>query len=71
MKILFWIGLVALIAGAASVVVPIPRERGNSVAVGGLSISVQTRQSEKLPPVLTAMLILAGAAFMVAGRQKP
>jgi hypothetical protein len=69
MKILFWIGLVALIAGAASLVVPIPREQGNSVAVGWLSVRVETRQWEKLPPVLTAMLILAGAAFMVAGRQ--
>jgi hypothetical protein len=40
MKILFWIGLVVLILGLVSLVVPIPRSEREGFTVGGVSLGV-------------------------------
>jgi hypothetical protein len=69
MKPLFWIGLVVLLLGVVSLVVPIPRNQRDGVKVGGLSIGVETRHDEKVPPIISAVLILGGAGLMIAGRR--
>ena len=43
MKALFWIGLVVLILGLASLVVPIPQREREGISVGGVSLGVETR----------------------------
>ena len=68
MKPLFWAGLVLLMLGLAGLVIPIPRNQRDGVKVGGLSIGVETRHDEKAPPALSAVMILAGAGLMIAGR---
>ena len=68
MKALFWVGLVVLILGVASLVVPIPRRERGGVQVGGVSIGVETRQEEKVSPIVTAVLVLSGAGMMIAGK---
>ena len=68
MKPLFWAGLVLLMLGLAGLVIPIPRNQRDGVKVGGLSIGVETRHDEKAPPALIAVMILAGAGLMIAGR---
>ena len=70
MKGFMWIGLVVLILGIASLVVPIPRNQRDGVKVGGLSIGVETKHDEKVPPLVSAMLILGGAGLMIAGKVK-
>jgi hypothetical protein len=70
MKPLFWVGLVLLILGVATLLIPIPRSQRDGVKVGGLSIGVETRHDEKAPPVVSAVMILAGAGLMIAGRSK-
>jgi hypothetical protein len=70
MKVLFWIGLVLLILGVVSLVVPIPRNQRNGVNVGGVSIGIETRHDEKVPPVVSAVMILGGAGLMIAGKRK-
>ena len=70
MKPLFWVGLVLLILGVATLLIPIPRSQRDGVKVGGLSIGVETRHDEKAPPVVSAVMILAGAGLMIAGRPK-
>jgi hypothetical protein len=70
MKILFRFGLVLVILGAASVVVPIPRNQREGIKVGSVSIGVETRHDEKAPPLVSAAIILAGAGLMVAGKRK-
>jgi hypothetical protein len=70
MKVLFWIGLVLLILGVISLVVPIPRNQRNGVNVGGVSIGIETRHDEKVPPVVSAVMILGGAGLMIAGKRK-
>ncbi len=68
MKALFWIGLVVLVLGVVSLVVPIPRSERNTVKVGGMSMGVETRSEEKLSPVVSAVMILSGAGMMIAGK---
>jgi hypothetical protein len=68
MKALFFIGLVVLILGIASLVVPIPRSEKEGVTVGGVSLGVETRHQEKVSPALSAVMILGGLGAMAAGK---
>ena len=70
MKALFWIGLVLLILGIASLVVAIPRHERDGVSIGGVSIGVDTRHDEKAPPIVSAVVILAGAGLMIAAKKR-
>ena len=68
MKALFLIGLVVLVLGFVSLVVPIPRNERESVHAGGISIGIETRHEEKVSPMVSAMMILGGAGMMIAGK---
>ena len=68
MKPLFWIGLVVLILGLASLVVPIPSNERQGLEAGGMSIGVEVRTEEKVSPILSAVMILGGAGLMIAGK---
>jgi hypothetical protein len=70
MKALFWIGLVVLVLGVASLVVPIPRTEKEGVKAGGISLEVQTKHSETVSPIVSAVMVLAGAGMMIAGKRK-
>jgi len=70
MKALFWVGLVVLILGIASLVVPIPSSERSGVNIGGVSIGVETKSEDKAPPIVSAALILVGAGLMIAGKRK-
>jgi len=70
MKPLFLVGLVLLILGLVSLVVPIPRHQRDGVKIGGVSIGVETRHDEKAPPIVSAAMILAGVGLIVAGKGK-
>jgi MYXO-CTERM domain-containing protein len=70
MKSLFWIGLVVLILGIASFFVPIPGRQRDTVEIGGLSLGIQTHHDEKASPLVGAVLVLAGAGLLVAGRRR-
>jgi hypothetical protein len=66
MRALFWIGLPVLVLGLVSLVVPIPRTERDGFQAGGISIGVETRHSERLSPLVSAILILCGAGMMIA-----
>ncbi|HEY6183865.1 MAG TPA: hypothetical protein VIW67_16570 [Terriglobales bacterium] len=70
MKMLFGVGLVVLILGIASFFVPIPQKENHGIKVGDTSIGIQTQESKKVPPIISAVLILGGAGMMIAGRSK-
>jgi hypothetical protein len=70
MKAMFWVGLVVLILGIASLIVPIPNRERDGVSVGGFSLEVETRSEEKVSPILSAVMILGGLGTMVAGKRK-
>lgn len=67
MKILFWIGIIVLVLGLGSLFVPIPRNERAGIQAGGVSIGVETQHSEKVSPIVSGMLLLAGAGMMIAG----
>ena len=69
MKVLLLIGLVVLILGIVSLVVPIPHSEREGLTVGGVSLGVETRHEEKLSPALSAVMILGGLGTMAAGRR--
>ena len=70
MKALFWIGMVVLILGLVSLVVPIPRSQRDGFMAGGVSFGVETRHEEKVSPFVSAVMILGGVGTMVAGKRK-
>jgi hypothetical protein len=70
MKALFWCGLVVLILGIASLVVPLPRSEHSGLQVGGVSIGVETQHSEKVSPIISAVMILGGAGLLIAAKSK-
>jgi hypothetical protein len=70
MKVLFWIGLIILILGLVSLVVPIPRSEREGVTVGGVSLGVETRHEEKISPALSAVMILGGLGAMAVGKAR-
>jgi hypothetical protein len=70
MKMLFWIGLVVLMLGIVSLLVPMPRNERESFKVGGMSMGVETQHSEKVSPIVGVVMILGGAGMMIAGKRR-
>jgi hypothetical protein len=68
-KALFWIGLVVLILGIASLAVPIPHTNRERLTVGDVSIGVEAKHTEKVSPALSAVMILGGLGAMAVGRR--
>lgn len=67
MKALFAVGLIVLVLGIASFFVALPHTENHGVKIGDASIGVQTKDSQKLPPAIGAVLIVGGIVMMVAG----
>jgi len=70
MKGLTWIGLVLVILGLLSFVVPIPHQEDHSLQLGDAKIAVKTNSSERLPPLVSGLLIVGGVVAMAAGTRK-
>jgi hypothetical protein len=67
MRILLFAGLVLIVLGIASLVVPIPTSETQGIKVGETNIGVQTSHSEKVSPMISAVLIAGGVALAIAG----
>jgi hypothetical protein len=67
MKILLFAGLLLVVLGIASLVVPIPRTETEGIKVGGTNLGVQTSHSERLSPIISIVLIAGGIALSIAG----
>ncbi len=69
-KTLLWIGVVLVVLGVLSLVVPIPHTEREGVSAGGISVGVETRHSQTVSPIVSAVLILGGVGTMIAGRSR-
>lgn len=67
MRALLIAGLILLVLGVASLFVAVPYKERHKVEAGPISLGVTTTDSRKLPPAVSAILIVAGAGLMVAG----
>jgi len=70
MKGLTWIGLALVILGVLSFVVPIPHQEDHSLQIGDAKIGVKTNSSERMPPLVSGLLIAGGVIAMAAGSRK-
>ncbi len=70
MKPLSLAGVVLLILGALSFVVPVPHSEDHGLKVGDAKISVETHSSEKLPPAVGAVLLAGGVLALILGLRK-
>ena len=68
MKQLFWIGILIVGLGVVSLFVPIPRTEHSGFTAGGMSVGIKTQHDEKVSPIVSGALLLAGAGMMIAGR---
>jgi hypothetical protein len=69
MKALLYVGVVVLILGIASFFVPFPRSEHHGVNLGDAHIGVTTEHDEKVSPMVSIILVVAGAGLMIAGRK--
>jgi hypothetical protein len=67
MRMLLWAGLLFVVLGIVSLLVPIPRTDTAGVRAGDINIGVQTRHSERVPPIISAVLIAGGITMMIVG----
>jgi len=67
MKTLLFAGLLLVVLGIASLVIPIPRSETQGIKVGDTKIGVQTSHSERVSPIISAVLIAGGIALAIAG----
>jgi hypothetical protein len=67
MKILLVAGLLLIVLGIASLVVPIPHTENEGIKVGNTNLGVQTSHSERVSPIVSIVLIAGGIALSIAG----
>jgi len=65
-----WIGAVILIMGIVSLFVPIPQRERHGIKVGDVSLGVVTESDEKVPVVISAVMILGGLGAMALGGRR-
>jgi len=72
MRILLFAGLLLVVLGIASLVVPIPHSETQGIKAGNINIGVQTSHSERVSPIVSVVLIAGGIALTIAGaRTRP
>ena len=67
MKMLLLAGIVLIVLGIVSLVVPIPHTETEGIKAGNMNFGVQTSHSERVSPIISAVLIAGGIALTVAG----
>jgi hypothetical protein len=67
MKGLLLAGLLLIVLGIASLVVPIPHTEKEGIKLGNTNLGVQTSHSERVSPIISVVLIAGGIALSIAG----
>ena len=70
MKNLTIVGVLLLVLGVLSFIVPIPQREEHSMKIGDAKIGVQTQSNQKLPPAVGVVLVVAGVAVLALGARK-
>ncbi len=69
MRGLFAVGLVVLILGVLSFFIPVPHTEHHGLTAGDVHVGVDTHHSDRVPPALSAVLLVVGAGMMIAGKK--
>jgi uncharacterized membrane protein len=70
MKVLPIVGVLLLVLGILSFVVPLPHQEKHGIKVGDAKFSIQTENSEKLPSTVGIILIGGGVVALILGLRK-
>ena len=69
MKPLMLVGLVVLVLGVLSFFVPFPHSEHHGVRVGDAHVGITTHDDQRVPPVISIVLVVVGAGLMIAGNK--
>ena len=61
------VGVVVLVLGVLSFFVPFPHSEHHGVSIGDAHVGVTTRDDQRVPPVMSIVLVVVGAGLMIAG----
>ena len=67
LKSLLVAGVLLVVLGIASLVVPFPHTDTEGIKVGNTKLGVQTSHSERVSPIISVVLIAGGIALSIAG----
>jgi len=67
MKALRMVGVLLLVLGFLSFIVPVPHRERHGIKVGDAKFSIQTESSEKLPSAVGIILIGGGVVALILG----
>lgn len=64
------IGVLLLVLGVLSFVVPLPHQEKHGIKVGDAKFSIQTESTEKLPSAVGIVLVGGGVVALILGLRK-
>ncbi len=67
MKAVLVVGLIILVLGIVSFFVGIPRTETNGIKIGGASVGIQTRHTERIPTAGSIALVVGGIVLLAVG----
>jgi len=70
MRLLTVIGVVVLVLGILSFVVPVPVSHSHSAKIGDASVGITTHDHEKLSPAIGGVLCAVGVVLLIAGTRR-
>ena len=70
MKPIAIIGLIVLVLGILSFIVPVPMNKTHEIKAGDAEIGITTHHEDKLPPAVGGILCAVGAVLLIAGNRK-
>jgi len=69
LKALMLVGVVVLVLGVLSFFVPFPHAEHHGVNIGDAHVGITTHDDQRVPPVMSIVLVVVGAGLMIAGRK--
>jgi len=70
MRVILIVGALLLILGLLSLFIPIPTREKHGFTAGPISVGVETTDRQKVPPVVSGILIAGGIALIIVGARK-
>jgi len=67
LKALMLVGTVVLALGVLSFFVPFPHSEHHGVRLGDAHVGITTHDDQRIPPVMSIVLVVVGAGLMIAG----
>jgi hypothetical protein len=64
------VGVILVLLGVLSFVVPVPHHNDHDVKIGDAKVGIQTETSEKVPVAASVALIGAGVVALALGSRK-